>query len=198
MYNAGGDLSSISGSESDSDSNKESEEAKSKLLSMEEEDERYGNDITHTSKPRSSPFLYFSSQDGRYFAVYKNLVINHKIAGVRNSTTPDLLNSLSSLAQPQVWIILMRAGGHFAGAVFRGYVCSTSVYSITTNNGVSCRCHPVKGRLANWCCICTMPSFESCNILFYMYMLFGAYSHLHTYCNTGQPWLFIRPFIATQ
>lgn len=99
---------------------------------MEEEDEDYGNDITHSSKPMGSPFLYFSSQDGRCFAVYKNLVANHKVAGVTNSMTSDLLSSLSSLAQPQIWIILMRAGGHFAGAVFRGYVSSNSVYSMVT------------------------------------------------------------------
>lgn len=128
MCDAGGDLSSISGSESDSDSNKESEKAKLKLLAMEEEDE----DTSHNSKPMGSPFLYFSSQGGRCFAVYKNLVINHKAADVGNSTTSDLLSSLSSLAQPQVWIILMRAGGHFAGAVFRGYACSNSVYSMVT------------------------------------------------------------------
>lgn len=131
MY-AGGDLSSISGSESDSDSNKENEEVKSKLLSMKEE-EKYGDGISQ-SKPMGSPFLYFSSQDGCCFAVYKNIITNHKTTEVRNLTTSDLLSLLPSLAQPQVWIILMRAGGHFAGAVFRGYVCSNNVYAIHNVN----------------------------------------------------------------
>jgi len=31
-----------------------------------------------------------------------------------------LLELLSGLRQAQVWVILMRSGGHFAGAVFRG------------------------------------------------------------------------------
>ena len=47
---------------------------------------------------------------------------NLKPSAVRSSLSSDLLDSLINLTQPQVWIILMRAGGHFAGAVFRGYV----------------------------------------------------------------------------
>ena len=31
-----------------------------------------------------------------------------------------LVELLGSLREPQVWIILMRSGGHFAGAVFKG------------------------------------------------------------------------------
>ena len=111
-------MSSISGSESDSDSNKENEEVKASLASLKEESD-YDADSAQ-SKTVGSPFLYFSSQDDRCFAVYRHLVTNLKAAEVRTCTTSELLNSVTSLSQPQVWIILMRAGGHFAGSVFRG------------------------------------------------------------------------------
>ena len=34
----------------------------------------------------------------------------------------DVMGLITGLAQPQVWVILMRSAGHFAGAVFKGYV----------------------------------------------------------------------------
>ena len=123
----GGDLSSISGSESDSDSNKENEEeTKAKPFQAAVKEESDDDDDRTRSKTVGSPFLYFSTRNGRCFGLYRNIVTNLKAAEVLTSTTSDLLNSLTSLAQPQVWIILMRAGGHFAGAVFRGY----ALYSI--------------------------------------------------------------------
>lgn len=114
----GGDLSSISGSESDSDSSKD-EETSSSMTNI-EEDHFNGEDNSVMYSVAGSPFLYFSSQDGRYFAIYRSLVTNLKPAAVRDISSSDLLGSLVNLTQPQVWIVLMRAGGHFAGAVFRG------------------------------------------------------------------------------
>ena len=106
----GSDVSSISGSESDSDPSKDSEE---------EEDDQDFDDSAH-SKLVGSPFVYFSTVDRRFFAVYRNLLTNLKANEIRTTANFDLVNSLTSLACPQVCIVLMRAGGHFAGAVFRG------------------------------------------------------------------------------
>lgn len=118
LSSAGGDLSSISGSESDSDSSKDEEAISSLPSNIDFNDE--DSSSPYSTSAVGSPFLYFSSQDGRYYAVYRSLVTNLKPAAVRDSPSSDLLGSLVSLVQPQVWIILMRAGGHFAGAVFRG------------------------------------------------------------------------------
>jgi len=37
---------------------------------------------------------------------------------------------ITGLVQPQVWVILMRSAGHFAGAVFKGsvYISCTLYY----------------------------------------------------------------------
>ena len=37
-----------------------------------------------------------------------------------NVSMSELLHAIADLTKPQVWIILMRSGGHFAGAVFHG------------------------------------------------------------------------------
>jgi hypothetical protein len=119
---AGGDLSSISGSESDSDSSKDEDATSSLPGSNTDFNDEDSSVPSYSTLPVGSPFLYFSSQDGRHYAVYRSLVTNLKPAAVRGSSMSSdfLLGSLVSLTQPQVWVILMRAGGHFAGAVFRG------------------------------------------------------------------------------
>ena len=118
LFCSGGDLSSISGSESDSDSSRDIEEARPSLDCTEKD---FDDDSSH-SQSAGSPFLQFSTQDGQCYVVYRALVTNLKPSEVRSSLSSDLLSALNCLTQPQVWIVLMRAGGHFAGAVFKGCV----------------------------------------------------------------------------
>lgn len=97
------DLSSISGSESDSENEIEEVE--------EEEDEI-------RSHSHGSPLLVFTTSNGVQHAIYRCLLTNSK--DLRNTTEHDLRQSLRQLTLPGIWIVLMRSGGHFAGAVFRG------------------------------------------------------------------------------
>lgn len=112
MLYVSGELSSISGSESDSDDSVQV-------------------DSTHQS---SSPFLYFMSGDCRtVYSVYRAAVAGGKVCSVvwlRLFLTHSLLlqestlsaSLLLSLTHPPLWVVLMQAGGHFAGAVFSGCV----------------------------------------------------------------------------
>ena len=98
-----GDLSSISGSESDDD-----------------DDTSSGH--THLGGTNHSPYLHFSagnSAGSHAHFVYRCIVCNRSGGGGMGSGE-ELQRSLQRLGQPQVWLILMRSGGHFAGAVFRG------------------------------------------------------------------------------
>lgn len=114
LYTVSGDLSSISGSESDSDHHSE-----------EEEQPLTSDDITlHSSKLLGSPYIHFTSAKvGESYAVYKNVLIGSKWE-MDEDESKDLLKALQELKEQQTWIVLMRAGGHFAGAVFKGYVHS--------------------------------------------------------------------------
>ncbi len=96
-----GDLSSISGSESDS------------AHSGKEDEPRPLN-----SELSQTPFIYFTTTDKngqKLFAVYRSTVTRAKRGGAK-------VEAIKSLTNEQVWIVLMRSGGHFAGAVFRGWV----------------------------------------------------------------------------
>ncbi len=99
LFLVGGDVSSISGSESDSaPSDKE--------------------DVPHPLREglMQTPFIYFTTADKngqKLFAIYRSLVTRVKRGGAT-------LEAIKSLTNDQVWIILMRSGGHFAGAVFKG------------------------------------------------------------------------------
>lgn len=101
-----GDLSSISGSESDSD--------ETPAEGTKEEEKT----APPEPRPQGSPFLYFKAGDGSSYAVYRSVLLGSK------ASLPDALltERLGALRQPQVWIILMKAGGHFAGGVFKKYV----------------------------------------------------------------------------
>jgi hypothetical protein len=95
------DLSSISGSESDSAHSDDEPDADHVIL-------------RGSSK---SPFLNFSDEAGSTHSIYRCI-----LPGSQSSmeSRHDLERALQALREPQVWIILMRSGGHFAGAVFRG------------------------------------------------------------------------------
>ncbi|CAI7990448.1 Ankyrin repeat and zinc finger domain-containing protein 1 [Geodia barretti] len=96
-----GDLSSISGSESDS----------------EDSCEATPTDSAHQST--SSPFVYFradGSATGTVYSVYRVILAG----GKKYVSNERLVPSLLSLSLPPCWVILMRGGGHFAGAVFKG------------------------------------------------------------------------------
>ena len=55
------------------------------------------------------------SQSGRDLANIEKLLT---VQGT--DVESSLVDQLGGLRQPQVWVILMKAGGHFAGAVFNG------------------------------------------------------------------------------
>ena len=107
-----GDLSSISGSGSSS--------------SEEEEVELKSTGHTHSrpvGSPRKSLYLHFfpasSAGEGGVpptHSVYRCILTSTR-ARTGSEVTQD---TLKALGDTQVWIILMRSGGHFAGAVFRG------------------------------------------------------------------------------
>ena len=100
-----GDLSSISGSESDSDDE----------LKTTERDDDHG--ALQGKGADRSPYLHFSSEEGSTHSIYRCI-----IPGSQSNMEPghDLGHALQALREPQMWIILMRSGGHFAGAVFKG------------------------------------------------------------------------------
>lgn len=99
-----GDLSSISGSESDS-------------APTDDEDDTPNASSSHVpqGRPHNSPYVHFShaSAQSHTYSIYRCIVGR---TGVEQSHD----QVLHSLREPQVWLILMRSGGHFAGAVFRG------------------------------------------------------------------------------
>lgn len=119
------DMSSISGSESDSSPSEDStgqndEEAcadaddEDKPEEEEEEEER----TEELPVQHKSPYLQFGLRDhpGLVYSLFHS-VIPHSHS---NRTSSGIYQSLASFLKPQVWIILMRSGGHFAGAVYRG------------------------------------------------------------------------------
>ena len=108
-----GDLSSISGSESSS------------------EDEQEGVELklpghAHNASPRSgvqkkSQYLHFSPADAVGGASPTHSIYRCIVAGSGTELGSEvILDALRGLKEARVWIILMRSGGHFAGAVFRG------------------------------------------------------------------------------
>ena len=114
MCTFSGDLSSISGSESDSDRHNEGEEEEPQIPLT-------SDDVATQTKFAGSPYIHFiSAKDGESYAVYKN-VLSGSRHGVDTDESHDLLRALEALKEQQIWIVLMRAGGHFAGAVFKGY-----------------------------------------------------------------------------
>ena len=106
-----GDLSSISGSESSSSPSDEEEGVELKQPGH-----------THSFR-RSSPYLHFSPSNDPVgvasptHSVYRCIVTANHAPEVGSEVVQDLLRKLEGA---QVWIILMRSGGHFAAAVFRG------------------------------------------------------------------------------
>ena len=107
-----GDLSSISGSESDSAPSdhtlSDDEDGDSNLASLYSKKQGGGK----------SPYLYFSVGIGKpIYSIFRSIVTDSH-SGMESSQ--QLCLALRTLETPQVWIILLRSGGHFAGAVFRG------------------------------------------------------------------------------
>lgn len=113
-----GDLSSISGSESDSDTNNVDVSPP---------------DSTHSqltpAPPEGvachSPFLYFTpggtTSDSRVRS-HTHSLYRCVMSGGGVGSEEQLCSGLRQLGGPvpQVWLVLMRSGGHFAGAVYRG------------------------------------------------------------------------------
>ena len=96
-----GDLSSISGSESDS------------THSGKEDEPRPSHTYPELSQ---TPFIYFTTNDKngqKLYAVYRSILTRAKRGGAN-------VEAVRNLKDEQVWIVLMRSGGHFAGAVFNG------------------------------------------------------------------------------
>ena len=67
-----------------------------------------------------SPYIHFTVGDtGLSHSVFRCIVADSHSSEAGEC---DLRTALRCLKNPQVWIILIRSGGHFAGAVFKGYV----------------------------------------------------------------------------
>ena len=107
--NLGGDLSSISGSDS-------SEAEESLAVSATREESECDSNWC-TSATSGSPLVTFSSGDDQALAVYRCVLTASKHA----DNDMDMVELLRSLKMEQHWTVLMEAGGHFAGAVFRGH-----------------------------------------------------------------------------
>ncbi|XP_019849233.1 PREDICTED: ankyrin repeat and zinc finger domain-containing protein 1-like [Amphimedon queenslandica] len=103
-----GDLSSISGSD---DTSSESEEQE-------------GDTPIATVATSGSPLLTFTVTGREDLketcAIYKTILINKKDETVSSSEVMENLVRLAT--EPQIWIVLMKSGGHFAGAIFKNSV----------------------------------------------------------------------------
>lgn len=116
-----GEVSSISGSDSDTDNDdgdlmlESSQCSKPSINSL--LPEQNINSETHTSLRRQHPKVFFVNGDGEVMSVYRSVL--YSIQNI--PTTPeDTLSLFTSLTMKCYWIVLMTAGGHFAGAVFKG------------------------------------------------------------------------------
>lgn len=116
-----GEVSSISGSDSDTENDdgdlmlESSQCNKPSINSL--LPEQNINSETHTSLRRQHPKVFFVNGDGEVMSVYRSVL--YSIQNI--PTTPeDTLSLFTSLTMKCYWIVLMTAGGHFAGAVFKG------------------------------------------------------------------------------
>lgn len=107
-----GELSSISGSDSDTDSDLTLESIQRSKCQPEE---------TSVTKNRLTgrqyPKVLFVNEDGDVLSVYRSVLCSVKNVPTSFDTMVSLLANLPKFSY---WIILMTAGGHFAGAVFNG------------------------------------------------------------------------------
>ena len=110
------DLSSISGSGSDSEETTDGHKNNTEV-SSDDDDCDYDEKSNHVLPPTGSPFLQFSLKNDSdvVYSLYHK-VLSHSHSPI---TGTSLYRALSDFLKPQVWIILMRSGGHFAGAVYR-------------------------------------------------------------------------------
>lgn len=117
-----GEVSSISGSDSDTDNDggdlmlESSQHSKLSLNGL--LPEQNINSETCVSTPRRQhPKVFFVNGDGEVLSVYRSVLYS-----VQNiPTTPEeTLSIFTSLTKECYWVVLMTAGGHFAGAVFKG------------------------------------------------------------------------------
>ncbi len=117
------DTSSISGSESDSSPSEESNagphdndkcDDDGSNTGCEEEEE----ETEQPTVPSKSPYFQFGLKDSPklIYSLFRS-VLPQPQSGRASSSVYE---SLAGFLKPQVWIILMRSGGHFAGAVYRG------------------------------------------------------------------------------
>ena len=49
----------------------------------------------------------------------------------------DLVDCLKAITEQTVWVILMTGGGHFAGAVFRGWVAAFEMFPIFSTSNLT-------------------------------------------------------------
>ncbi|XP_078375747.1 LOW QUALITY PROTEIN: tRNA endonuclease ANKZF1-like [Oculina patagonica] len=114
-----GEVSSISGSDSDSDSDSdltlESSQCSKPSINDLLPEETDKNQSRQTG--RQHPKVFFVSGEGEVLSVYRSVLYS-----VKNipATPEETLSLFTSLPKKCYWIILMTAGGHFAGAVFSG------------------------------------------------------------------------------
>ena len=120
-----GDLSSISGSESDSDSDhtpSDDEQPASKEASSQRDLSK--SPYLHFSSSSSSSSSSPTTSGGPTHSVYRCIVSSSPSphsSSEQESDHKELTRALQALGgEPQVWILLMRSGGHFAGAIFKG------------------------------------------------------------------------------
>ncbi len=86
----------------------------------------HAHNLASPRAQRKSRYLHFSpaadAEGGGAsptHSVYRCIVTGSHNPGLGEGSEV-ILDALQRLWDPQVWIILMRSGGHFAGAVFRG------------------------------------------------------------------------------
>lgn len=114
-----GELSSISGSDSDKDDDGDltldsSQSGKLPINDLLPEE----RDVTKSnSTGRQHPKLFFVSGEGEILSVYRSVL--HSVKNIP-ANSDVILSMFTNLPNASCWIILMTAGGHFAGAVFKG------------------------------------------------------------------------------
>jgi len=110
------DLSSISGSGSDSDETT-TIHTTSADAHNDDDDCDYDEKRDRALPPTGSPYLQFGlrNKNDVVYSLFRK-ALSHTHSPISGSS---LYRALSEFLKPQVWIILMRSGGHFAGAVYR-------------------------------------------------------------------------------
>lgn len=156
FFDFAGDLSSISGSESDSDEEDTDSDGRgtgSNITGTDNESSAEPNATTG----RLNSKVVFQNSAGEYLSIHRCalmgkvklsrytsrwdsssllLLIYSNCIFQADSDEHDVVSSLKSVNQKTVWVILMTGGGHFAGAIFEGFVHLSD--HCNYNNELSC------------------------------------------------------------